>query len=482
MALAGRNLTGASFSVLPADAGVGVGNALVQSDRAGVVLSLSPTGVADHDVSLVATTVHGSATIPFRVRAAPALSVPADQSVLAQGTVEYSSLTVRGTLSGQRGDRKPLRIVVWGDVLIEGAVSVSGANGLPDNAGRPSNAGGSGGSGGGRGGDSGTEGTNGAPGLGLGGGGAGIAVGSGYASGGGGGGFGFPGDPGCFAEGVLACGSVPAALGGLGGVRNGVAHLQLLESGADDAGGSGGGGAGEAGGGGGGGGGAVLMIALGKVRVEGAGRVDASGGTGGSDRATEAGEASDDGGGGGGSGGAVWLAATEVSGTGLLRAEGGNAGQGGAAGAGQGGGNGSPGRIRLDAAVTVSTLLGSGPTRFFGPAVDLSQTPVLVAQDVVIVQGAGLSGSSITLRNVTTGQDTTTTVSGTAGTVARGTFSAAVHLTPGRNEIRISQRSTQVDVDGDGTPDDRTVQAVTGNDLTWDGSRPVGVLLVVSIP
>jgi hypothetical protein len=480
--LTGANLAGAAFSVEPAGSGVTIEDQAVRADRAGLLLSVAAMGDGTRTLRLVAATAQGTASIDFGVIGAPAKDLPAAQSETVQGLAEYASLTVRGTLSGMRGTRAPLRIIVYGDVLIEGTVSVTGANGLPDNAGRLQNTGGLGGPGGGRGGDSGTADSGGSSGAGPGGGQGGVPQASGFASGGGGAGFAVAGDPGCWSAAVAACGPTSAAAGGEGGGRNGVAHLPLLEANADDSGGSGGGGSGEVGGGGGGGGGSVFLVALGKIVIQNVRSVNASGGHGGSDRPDATGEDGDDGGGGGGSGGAIWIAASEVSGNGALAAEGGVGGAGGTNQTGLRGGDGAPGRIRIDAAVTVSTLLPSGPSRFFGPAVDLSRTPALVQSSAATIFGAAQAGSAVTVRNATTGQEVTVTAAGTAGVAARGDFTASIGLTPGLNEIRIRQRSIQVDVDGDGAPDDVTVNAVTGNDLVFEGARPVGRVLVVSVP
>jgi hypothetical protein len=218
----------------------------------------------------------------------------------ADGRLHYTTVTVAAsrTLRFNRNAlNTPVQLLAQGDVVINGAIDVSGRSG----PGSPpiGGAGGPGGFDGGK------------PGFG-----ASFPPGDGYGPGGGGGGT--------IGGGAESAGGAGYGRGGGGGSSafKGQAYgspllIPLM-------GGSGGGGdTGTPGGGGGGGGGAILVASNTRIAVNGGGRIDSVGGTwrGQSHNA--------------GSGGAVRLLAPKVEGTGVIRVDGGSSG-------------GGDGRIRVD--------------------------------------------------------------------------------------------------------------------------------------
>lgn len=213
----------------------------------------------------------------------------------------------------------PVVILATGDVVIDGAISVNGADA---NAGT----GGLGGPGGYEGGEGGFKIKRGYRGDGVGGGGGGDPR-TDYAdnaAGGGGGGFGGNG---------VAGESWGVILGGAAGAS--YANELILPLIGGSGGGGGGGTTVYVGNGGGGGGGAILIATPGTITVNGS--VNAKGGKG-------AGVRYQSGGGGGGSGGAIRLIADTITGSGSI-----DAGGGVAEYAYNKGGAGSQGRVRLEA-------------------------------------------------------------------------------------------------------------------------------------
>lgn len=205
----------------------------------------------------------------------------------------------------------PVTILATGDVVINGTIDVSGANGasVVDGLSADDTLPGVGGPGGGNGGfgaNKAVPGSAGGGGLGPGAGAPGAGYFSGttsYATGGGGAGF-------------ATAGTDGPGTSGSKGLAYGAASLLPLNGGS-----GGGGGASTAtynGSGGGGGGGAILIASSGSIQINGA--VRANGGTGGNAYRQCSGEP---GFGGAGSGGAIRLLANAVTGSGSLSAAGG---------------------------------------------------------------------------------------------------------------------------------------------------------------
>lgn len=252
---------------------------------------------------------------------------PAGDVILdtANGPFQYTSVHIPGNVTVTVTGDAPLEILVQGEVLLEGTISVAGGAGDHalgvDGGNSPlGGAGVAGGSNGGSGAAGGVELGSDGEGTGLGTGGVATGVVT-FVSPGGGGGFGAPG-----ADGE----AFNAMAAGTGGADYGSSDLALLEGGSGGGGGGpydrtpgdpAGGGNGQVdvedapGAGGGGGGGAIALRSGGAITVS--GTIDADGGHGG------IGDFS--GGGGGGSGGAILLetAAQLTLAEGLLAARGG---------------------------------------------------------------------------------------------------------------------------------------------------------------
>ena len=405
-----------------------------------------------------------------------ALSPTVDTQVAlpADGILHYSTVTIPSEVTvtfARNALNTPVRILVSGDVTIDGTIDVSGepsadiaaaGDGNPGDDGLPGR-GGPGGYSGGIGGNPGPRGdlvSRGGNGLGPGGG-----------------------------LGVIPVNHTCGAYGGSFGARSprytyscsghsespdrplsyGTPELLPLTGGSGGAGGTGG--AAFPGSGGGGGGGALLIAASGTITIEGA--VFARGGRSGTMSAASVSLGTV---GGGGSGGGIRIIASILSGTGQIDAAGGTTGSGSRYGRGTSGG---AGRIRLEAD-TFQYTGSASPVYSFGapgvvvlpgrPSIRISEVggvsaPALptgtadvslpaATTNPVTVQ---ISSSNVPLGNTATVQvippigDTESVVStALSGTLAAATATAEVNLPDGHSVLQVVLSYTVSGSSGDG--------------------------------
>jgi hypothetical protein len=256
-------------------------------------------------------------------------SASAVVSLPANGIFNFTTVNIPAgvTVTFQRNaTNTPVVILATGDVVIAGAIDVSGTesvgNTLFGNDGQP-----------GLGGPGGYDGGRGAPVLGA------LPLIGGFGLGPGGGG---PGQSGPGGGGGHATAGLNGSAGGGGGPAYGSIFIQPLLGGS----GGGGGGSGQVATirpqGGGGGGGAILIASSGTIVLQTTGVIRANGGASGPTISIAGNNANC---GGGGSGGAIRLVANAIQGNGVLEAVGGS---GSALNCGAAGGDGAPGRIRIE--------------------------------------------------------------------------------------------------------------------------------------
>jgi hypothetical protein len=254
---------------------------------------------------------------------------------LPSGTYNYTTFYIESGMTVNVTGNQPLIINCTGKILIDGLLTVSGADGSSGVTGSNGGAGGIGVAGGHNGADGVYDVAGPVPGVtgnGPGAGNPGLLLGGG--SGGGYGIVGYNGEP--YMSGPTA----------LGGAMYGDIYLVNYDGGSGGASGSAGNSCGS--GGGGAGGGILIMRTCDSLVVTGSGVVSANGGNGGWDGGGDCGS------GGGGAGGTLWLIAKTLVNDGNLQAFGGIGGFSANSPSGDGG-QGGVGRIRLDHDLSVSS-------------------------------------------------------------------------------------------------------------------------------